>query len=117
MAYDVRMAKLIDGEIVIGKWDEEAGKVKDPAVLQPVPTAQGVQMLLMPFGYPFEMEISGEIDLSCVMYQFKNFPEELKTKYLEATSNLTLATGGNLRNLKLSPSGAMPGNISKLLKK
>ena len=112
MAYDVRMVKLIDGEMVLGKWDTEAGKLKDPAVLQTVPTEQGVQMLLMPFGYPFDMEISGEIDLSHVMYEYKTIPEELKTKYLEAVSNLTLATGGNVRNLNLGKAGTVPPNIS-----
>jgi len=31
---------------------------------------------------------------------FTKFPEEVKTKYLEATSNLTLSTAGDLRNLQ-----------------
>ena len=51
--YDIRLVKLVNGEMVLGKWDQEAGVIRDPAVLQTIPTAQGgVQMLLLPFGYP-----------------------------------------------------------------
>lgn len=119
MAYDVRLVKLIDGEMVIAKWDEEAGVMKDPAILQTVPTEQGVQMMLLPFGYPFEMEISGEISLEHVLYKYASFPEELKTKYLEAVSKLTLSgTSGGLGGLGLGGAGrgAGMGNISGLLK-
>ena len=49
--YDIRLVKLVNGEMVLGKWDQEAGVIRDPAVLQTIPTAQGgVQMLLLPFG-------------------------------------------------------------------
>lgn len=115
MAYDIRLVKLINGETVLGKWDEAAGKLTDVALLQTIPSQQGVQMLLLPFGYPFETEVGGEIDLVHVLYQFKKFPDELKTRYLEATSNLTLSTGGDLKNL--SSLAGKGGNISNLLKK
>ena len=51
MAYDIRLVKLINGETVLGKWDEAEGKLKDVALLQTIPAQQGVQMLLLPFGY------------------------------------------------------------------
>ncbi len=114
MAYDIRLVKLINGETVLGKWDEAEGKLKDVALLQTIPSQQGVQMLLLPFGYPFETEIGGEISLTHVLYEFKKFPEELKTRYLEATSNLTLSTTGDLKTLS---NLAGKGNISSLLKK
>jgi hypothetical protein len=114
MAYDIRLVKLINGETVLGKWDEAAGKLLEVALLQTIPSQQGVQMMLLPFGYPFETEIGGEIDLTHVLYQFKKFPEELKTRYLEATSNLTLSTTGDLKTLS---NLAGKGNISNLLKK
>ena len=44
MAYDIRMAKLVTGEIAIGKFDTTASVINDPAVLQTVPTQQGVQI-------------------------------------------------------------------------
>jgi hypothetical protein len=122
MAYDIRLAKLINGETVLGKWNTTANKIEDVAVLQTVPTQAGVQMMLLPFGYPFENEFGGEISLSHVLYEYKSFPEELKTKYLEATSNITLATPGSLSGLGGlgGMGGGMGGNVSdlsKLLKK
>ncbi|MHC1702181.1 MAG: hypothetical protein AB9900_14630 [Humidesulfovibrio sp.] len=103
MPYDIRLVKLINGESVIGKWSPDGKTITDPAVLQTVPSQQGVQMMLLPFGYPFEQEITGEISTAHVLYEYKKAPEELKTKYLEAASNLTLSAAG--------------GNISQLLKK
>ena len=98
--YDIRLAKLVNGDMVLGKWDQTTGVIKDPAILQTIPTQQGgVQMLLLPFGYPFDQEIDGEIDQRHVLFQYKTVPEELKTKYLEATTNLTLSAPGGLRNL------------------
>ncbi|EMG36843.1 hypothetical protein PCS_02378 [Desulfocurvibacter africanus PCS] len=120
MAHDVRLVKLINGDTVLGKWDEQDKKLKDVAVIQTIPTAQGAQMMLLPFGYPFEAEITGEIDGQHVMYVFKKFPEELKTKYLEAISNLTLASGGELRNLeRMAQAGRGPAGdfASQFLKK
>jgi hypothetical protein len=104
MPYDIRLVKLINGESVIGKWSADGKTISDPAVLQTVPSQQGVQMMLLPFGYPFEQEITGEISTAHVLYEYKKAPEELKTKYLEASSNLTLSAPGG-------------GNISQLLKK
>lgn len=105
MAYDIRLVKLVNGETVLGKWAEDEKKLKDVAVIQTVPTQQGAQMLLLPFGYPFENEISGEIDAEHILYVYKSFPEEVKTKYLEATSNLTLSTPGELRSLNRMAQG------------
>jgi len=105
MAHEIRLMKLINGEIIIGKYAPEENKIKDVAAIQTIPTQQGVQMLILPFGYPFDNEINGEISLDHVMYQFKSCPDELKTKYLEASSNLTLSTPGDLRGLGLMGGG------------
>lgn len=94
MAYDIRMVKLVTGETALGKYDAAASQLIDPAVLQTVPTQQGVQMMLMPFGYPFDNEFAGSISMAHVIYEYKSCPEELKTKYMEACSNLTLSSGG-----------------------
>ncbi len=115
MAYDIRLAKLINGDMVLGKWDATERKIKDVAMLQTVPTQQGVQMVLLPFGYPFETEISGEISLDHVMYEYKTCPEELKTKYMEAVSNLTLSPTSGIKTLSnlAGPGGAKLSNIIK----
>lgn len=94
MAYDIRMVKLASGETAIGKYDAAASALNDPAVLQTVPTQQGVQMMLLPFGYPFDNEFSGSVSYAHVIYEYKSCPEELKNKYLEACSSLTLSSGG-----------------------
>lgn len=122
MAYDVRLVKLINGDMVLGKWDEEGGVIKEPALLQMVPTQQGgMQMMLLPFGYPFDVEMSGEIDQKHILYEYQNLPEELKNKYFEATSNLTISSPGDLKNLRNLAGGAQGGgkiaDIGSLLKK
>lgn len=114
MAYDICMVKLITGEMVIGKRDAEKKTINDPAVLQTVPTQQGVQMMLMPYGYPFEQEFTGALSEDHVIYTYAKCPDELKDKYLEATSNLTLSSGG-LGGLNLKNPGA-GGDISSLLR-
>ena len=115
MPYDIRMVKLTSGDMVLGKYDGEKNALTDAAILQTIPSEQGVQILLLPFGYPFETEIGGEIAGAHILYQFKKFPDELQTRYLEATSNLTLSTTGDLKNL--SSLAGKGGNISNLLKK
>jgi hypothetical protein len=116
MAYEVKLVKLVSGDMVIGKAGVEIGKLTEIAALQTVPTQQGVQMMLLPFGYPFEQDFDGSIETTHVLYEYKNCPEELKSKYIEAISNLTLSTGGlgglNLQN----PGGGKVSDISKLLK-
>ncbi|WP_462324510.1 hypothetical protein [Desulfoplanes sp.] len=119
MALEIRLVKLINGDMVIGKWDVENNKIQDPATLQTIPTQQGdVQMMLLPFGYPFDNEIGGEISMNHVMYEYRTVPEELKTKYMEASSNLTLSTPGDLKNLEnLGHGGGNVSNLGDLFKK
>jgi hypothetical protein len=105
MAYDIRMVKLVTGEIVLGKFDAAANVINDPAILQTIPTQQSVQMMLMPYGYPFDNGFSGSISNSHVLFSYTSCPEELKTKYLEACSNITLSSGG-LGGLDLKGAGA-----------
>lgn len=116
MAYDICMVKLITGEMVIGKRDAGAKTINDPAILQTIPTQQGVQMLLMPYGYPFEQEFTGSLSENHVIYFYKKCPEEMKDKYLEAISNLTLSSGG-LGGLDLKNPGPGAGaGLSSLLR-
>lgn len=112
MSYDIRLVKLISGEMVLGEYDSAEGVLKKPAVLQSVPTQQGVQMMIMPYGYPFDQDFSGSISDRHVIFTFENFPEELKTKYIEARSNLTLSSGGlGGMDLKGGGPGANPMNL------
>ena len=119
MAYEIKLMKLINGELVLGKHVPEEGKLKDVALLQTIPTEQGVQMLILPYGYPFEHDIKGEISLTHVIYEYKAYPEDLKSKYLQASSNLTLSTPGDLRNLNMAAKaqGGKSPSFSGILKK
>jgi inosine-uridine nucleoside N-ribohydrolase len=94
MDYDIRLVKLVSGDMVVGKFDEAGNKISDPASIQAMPTQQGTQMVLLPFGYPFDQEMHGEISINHVLFQYKNCPEELKDKYLEALTNISLSSGG-----------------------
>ena len=46
MAYDIRLMKLVTGEMVIGKYDAEKDCLNEVASLQSIPTQQGMQMML-----------------------------------------------------------------------
>ena len=107
MDYDIRLAKLVSGDMIVGKFDEAASKITDPATIQAMPTQQGTQMVLLPFGYPFDQEMHGEISMNHVLFQYKNCPEELKDKYLEALTNISLSSGG----LDLSGGGMGGGGM------
>ena len=70
MSKPIRLFKLVTGELVLGKFDEEANMLEDVAIIQVVPTQQGVQMMMLPYGYPFEQEFKGSI--SCT--NTRSFP-------------------------------------------
>ena len=108
MSYDIRLVKLVSGDMIVGKFDQTAKVIQDPAAIQAVPTQQGTQMVLLPFGYPFDQEIHGEISMDHVLFEFKTCPEELKNKYIEAATNITMSSGG----LDLS-GGEGPGGFGK----
>lgn len=117
MAYEVKLVKLVSGDMVIGKVGVEEGKITEIAALQTVPTQQGVQMMMLPFGYPFEQDFDGSVSIAHVLYEYKSCPEELRIKYMEAISNLTLSTGGlGSMNLQNPAGGGKISDISKLLK-
>ncbi len=113
MAYDLRMVKLVTGEMVIGKFDAAKNMLNDVAAIQTIPTQQGVQLMILPYGYPFDAEFNGSISYSHVLYAYGTCPEEMKTRYLEACSNLTLSTGG-LGGLDLKNPGG--GDFSGLIR-
>lgn len=116
MAQEVKLAKLVSGDMVLGKWDAQENKIKDPATLQTVPTQQGgVQMALLPFGYPFDSELHGEISAEHVLYWYKNVPEDLTNKYWEASSNISISSSSDLENLQNMAGGrGGQGNITDI---
>ena len=114
MAYDIRLMKLVTGELVIGKYDQEKDCLNDVAAIQSIPTQQGVQMMMLPYGYPFEPNFSGTLEGKTFLYRYADTPKELQDKYIEASTNLTVA--GGLGKMQLG-SGPLPGgNGSGLIK-
>ena len=112
MAYDIRLMKLLTGELVIGKYDAENDKLTDVAAIQTIPAQQGVQMVMMPYGYPFEPNFTGQIEGKFFLYRYADTPKELQDKYIEACTNLPVA--GGLGKLQFC-SGPMPGSGSGLI--
>jgi len=94
MAYDIRLVKIVTGELVIGKFDAEANALTDVAIMQTVPTQQGVQLMMLPYGYPFDQDFNGRIDAKHFLFEYKSAPQDVQDKYLEACSNLSLSSGG-----------------------
>lgn len=103
MAYDIRLIKLVTGELVIGKYQEDSDSLKDVAAIQTIPAQQGVQMMMLPYGYPFEQDFTGTVDGKFFLYRYANTPKELQDKYVEACTNLTVA--GGLGKLQFSKGG------------
>lgn len=113
MAYDIRLMKLVTGELVIGKYDAGKDCLNDVAAIQSVPTQQGVQMMMLPYGYPFEPEFEGSLEGKNFLYRYANTPKELQDKYIEACTNLTVA--GGLGRMQFS-SEPFSGSGSGLIK-
>jgi len=114
MAYDIRLMKLVTGELVIGKYNAEKDCLDDVAAIQSIPTQQGVQMVMLPYGYPFEPDIKGSLEGKHFLYRYGATPKELQDKYIEACTNLTVA--GGLGRLQFSaepfgPAGSTGGLI------
>ena len=93
MAYDIRLMKLVTGELVIGKYNQDTDSLSDAAAIQTIPSQQGVQMMMLPYGYPFEPDFTGVLDGKFFLYRYANTPKELQDKYIEACTNLTVAGG------------------------
>ena len=107
MAYEIKLVKIVTGEMVIGKFDASANAINDVAVIQTIPTQQGVQIMLLPYGYPFDQDFSGSISAKHFLFEYSHAPQDIQDKYLEATSNLSLSSGG----LNPTPQGGGSGLI------
>jgi hypothetical protein len=94
MQYDVRLVKLVSGDVVIGVYDENEKKLKDIAMVQAIPNpgTGSVQIAILPFGFPYDNEIGGEIEEEKILYNFNKVPEDLKNKYLEEKSNIKITS-------------------------
>ncbi len=108
-AYTVSMVKLVTGEIVLGRYDTEKDVLSGVVQLQNVPTQQGMQMLLAPYGYPFENTFDAVIEGKFILYRFKETARELEDKYIEVTTNLTVSS--HFGKLQFGSSGSKDSSL------
>jgi len=100
MTENLIFAKVISGETVMGIKDEAAGVLKDVVMVQAMPTQAGsMQIAILPFGFPYEDEVRGEIKLDHILFEYKDVPGDLADKYVETKSNIKIANNmGGLGN-------------------
>lgn len=99
---NIRLAKLISGDFVVGMDDAENKGIKNVGALQFVPAETGgMSVALIPFGFPFENEFEGFIGNDKIIYEVLKVPEDLQNKYTEATSSIQLISGSNNCNIIL----------------
>jgi len=92
MSENVRFVKLVSGENVIGVLED--GVIKDLVMVQAVPAGGGMQIAILPYGFPFEEDVRGEIKEEHIMFEFDKLPEELLNKYIESKSDIKIASPG-----------------------
>ncbi len=109
MAQDIRLFKLVTGEVVIGNYDAAQDMVNEVAMVQSMPLKQGgVQMMILPYGMPFENTLCGSIEGKNFLYRYAETPQEMQDKYLEVTASI--ANNNGLGKLRF---GAQEPNIVK----
>lgn len=94
MAYDIRLVKLVSGELVLGKYNAETKTLNDVAIMQTVPMEGGMQLAMLPYGYPFDQKYDGKISEEHFLFQYAKTPEDIQSKYLEIISGLVTPAGG-----------------------
>ena len=90
MSYDIRMAKITSGEVIIGKYDAKKKCFNEVAGIQVTASKEGKQMLILPYAYPFEQVFCATIEEKHIIYVFTKTPEELQKKYIEILTNISM---------------------------
>ena len=88
----IRFVKLVTGEIIMGTYNEQNNVLEDIALIQVVPSANGIQIAIVPYGFPFEEKISGSMAMDKVVYEFSDIPSDIESKYVQAKSNITISS-------------------------
>ena len=85
-----------------------------PITFEEQSMAYDIRLMMLPYGYPFEPNFSGTLEGKTFLYRYADTPKELQDKYIEASTNLTVA--GGLGKMQFG-SGPLPGgNGSGLIK-
>lgn len=109
MSDNIVFAKLVTGEMVLAEKGENGESIKDICLVQVMPTPSGsMQIAIVPYGFPFEDEVRGEISMVNVLFTFKDVPGDLAAKYIETRSNIRIAS--NMSGLGGNPGGGKGGS-------
>ncbi len=87
---EIKIVKIVTGETVIGT--KVLDGLEDVALIQVIPSSGGIQLAILPYGFPFEEKIGGKIASDKIVYEFKDVPEDIKNKYLEAKSDIKISS-------------------------
>ncbi len=84
---NVKMAKLVTGEVVVGKLNEADNTLVEVVVLQPTTPQQQQQgqgnIMLLPYGVPFTQKIEAKISLAHAIMVYQEVIGDIQEKYLE----------------------------------
>lgn len=109
MSDNIVFAKLVTGEMVLAEKSADGESIENICLVQVVPAASGsMQIAIVPYGFPFEEDVRGEISMSNVLFQFKEVPGDLADKYIETKSNIKIAS--NMSGLGGNPGGGKGGS-------
>ncbi len=89
---NTKFVKLVTGEMVMGTYNEQNDTLEDVALIQVVPSSSGIQIAIVPYGFPFEEKIKGKIGMDKVIYEFEDVPSDIENKYIQAKSNITISS-------------------------
>ncbi len=87
MSQNFKLVKLVTGEVVAGMLDEKAGVLKDVAILQISAKDQKMQLLLFPYGYPFQQTFTVAVEAKHFMFVFDAVPDHLEDRYNAACAH------------------------------
>ncbi|GAB7140850.1 hypothetical protein RsTz2092_08030 [Deferribacterales bacterium RsTz2092] len=97
---DVKLVKLVTGEVVLGDYDEVTQQLCEVVNIQTVPSGNNqFQLALIPYGYPYEPTFVAKIEEKHFLYVYSKCPDELKNKYLEIKSNIKIAPASSLNSM------------------
>lgn len=99
----IKLCRLNTGETVVGKVDEDKGKLENVLLLQaqPDPTGQGIRMGIAPYWAPYS-RAEANIDIDKIVADTDADPQ-LRDQYMQITTGIVTATPADLKNIGGQP--------------
>ena len=99
MGNNIKLSKLVSGEVVVGYLNDETDILENCLALQamPAPDGHGIQMGISPYMAPYSPEKSN------IEKQYRivtiNADPQLAAQYQQITTGIVTATPGDLKNI------------------